>query len=1191
MDEYFRHAEVQLELQGCRRFGRPRAVCSGSLRLGDVVDLQEKVVDACQKAESKGQVADVWWKPSVDPLAQEVWVPLFQRRKPSRRRMSDVAAAGRLLVRCEFISTMDRRPMGPRGFRAIHRAASGGHEALVRVLSEQLGEDLWQTSEDGLTALDLAAQGRHAGHVRVIQYIVDQHSMSTLERLASGGSRQPVGSKPRRWTTPLHHACAAGCVESVEALRVVRAWFSVRDIAGRTPFAIAAAEGHTEVLQLMTDRELASPRDLAVSDAGDTPLMQAAQRGHLSVVNFLVDNGTPLNTANRAGETALSLASALPPSASATAVVKALLAAGARQEPDFQGRLPIHRAAAAGNVAVMELFGPDNVDVRDNFSMAPVDHARRGDDATRAGAVEWLRKHCRSSASSTSLKAASTAHAVGNDGRDGVDGSEETKEDGSVAVASESKGDDVESAVSDDDEYVYVATSPRSRATLSTLGVLVASAKKLQSTAARSPGGGRHSDGGGSEESKGQHSVDQSRNTRRPAAGRLSPGGATAEAVPEAPRQRSRRGRRLLAAARRAAAMKGQERETSTRQQDPILKRNRLHAVLVAATVTDWRRRAFLDAVSVEGTTGRSELAEADATEWEVVERAAILRIRFACVQEVASMTHTHQPAAGLLLAACDWDTTVLAGWFLSDFDAAKRTAGIHAPDVQGTLLRWLGASEQVGDAAAPDAPQDPAAIEVECEVCMCEVPIAQTYALGCGHTYCMECWSDHLTTTLDPSATLRPEVVVATSCMAPDCGATLDESDWRVLLPGSRWVDYEDAQLQAFVAARRDFAWCPSACGRAVRVLSDATGTAMDVGSGVAVTDVQCACGTRFCFQCGMNVHSPADCDEYAQWNEDRFRLLDAENYRFLMQRFKRCPKCKAYTERNRGCNHMTCRCGHHWCFMCKGPWSKHGAETGGYYKCLLYQNEKKGMLDYEEYTERDLSRLKRRSRREAKREAEYTRLHTRFELEGQHIDRMVDRAAVFEQQAEELEARRSAKLRDAHARSAGYSWQHHLSAALASSGAAMPRVLQDLFRLGQHDSPRVSRRMDFHESRLGARGEELPGRFAMDPALPTGGVRPKGTPGPMVPVAADVASGGDTEEKRNELRHREAAHEALAVLAEAHRVRQWLYVHEFFAHAGEAGELIKFQHEALADACTALDSLCDDSIPLMSLSIYEIR
>jgi len=51
-----------------------------------------------------------------------------------------------------------------------------------------------------------------------------------------------------------------------------------------------------------------------------------------------------------------------------------------------------------------------------------------------------------------------------------------------------------------------------------------------------------------------------------------------------------------------------------------------------------------------------------------------------------------------------------------------------------------------------------------------------------------------------------------------------------------------------------------------------------------------------------------------------------------------------------------MTCRkhaggCGHEFCWLCKGDWSKHGSSTGGYYQCNIYEKSKaEGTLSEEE-------------------------------------------------------------------------------------------------------------------------------------------------------------------------------------------------------------------------------------------------
>ena len=56
-----------------------------------------------------------------------------------------------------------------------------------------------------------------------------------------------------------------------------------------------------------------------------------------------------------------------------------------------------------------------------------------------------------------------------------------------------------------------------------------------------------------------------------------------------------------------------------------------------------------------------------------------------------------------------------------------------------------------------------------------------------------------------------------------------------------------------------------------------------------------------------------------------------------------KQCPKCKMWTEKNEGCNHMTCvECKYQWCWLCGGKYTDGHFEVGGGCAGLQYFDNK---------------------------------------------------------------------------------------------------------------------------------------------------------------------------------------------------------------------------------------------------------
>jgi len=73
----------------------------------------------------------------------------------------------------------------------------------------------------------------------------------------------------------------------------------------------------------------------------------------------------------------------------------------------------------------------------------------------------------------------------------------------------------------------------------------------------------------------------------------------------------------------------------------------------------------------------------------------------------------------------------------------------------------------------------------------------------------------------------------------------------------------------------------------------------------------VGCRCGRRYCIRCGDYAHPDRDCK------------VKMDDNRWLHKFSKPCPNCGEAIQKNRGCNHMTCRrpggCGYEFCWLCR--------------------------------------------------------------------------------------------------------------------------------------------------------------------------------------------------------------------------------------------------------------------------------
>jgi ariadne-1 len=215
------------------------------------------------------------------------------------------------------------------------------------------------------------------------------------------------------------------------------------------------------------------------------------------------------------------------------------------------------------------------------------------------------------------------------------------------------------------------------------------------------------------------------------------------------------------------------------------------------------------------------------------------------------------------------------------------------------------------------------------CDICCEDEEGLKTFALKCGHRYCLNCYRHYLTQKI------REEGEAARiQCPADGCGRIIDAKSLDLLVTPELSARYNELLNRTYVEDKEKLKWCPAPdCPNAIECATKKK----DLDR--VVPTVSCVCGQRFCFGCTLTDHQPAPCELVKKWLKKC--ADDSETANWISANTKECPKCNSTIEKNGGCNHMTCRkCKYEFCWMCMGVWSEHGTS---WYNCNRYE-EKSG-------------------------------------------------------------------------------------------------------------------------------------------------------------------------------------------------------------------------------------------------------
>ena len=220
-----------------------------------------------------------------------------------------------------------------------------------------------------------------------------------------------------------------------------------------------------------------------------------------------------------------------------------------------------------------------------------------------------------------------------------------------------------------------------------------------------------------------------------------------------------------------------------------------------------------------------------------------------------------------------------------------------------------------------------------ECLICFESIEFPNKVKLKCGHYFCESCWVDYLKEKINNAN------VGKILCMQHGCDIMLDNNFIKNILEGNNELieKYDKFYQRKKMLEKNDkVKFCP---------FPDCEGYAEKKGKNKYV---KCNFGHEFCFECGNAPHGKKKCEdmvdkEFEEWRSHKI--------------VKRCPYCRMWTEKNEGCNHMTCvECKFQWCWLCQKPYNSNHFSEGSCNGLQFYKetDEKKIQAKLEENRKR---------------------------------------------------------------------------------------------------------------------------------------------------------------------------------------------------------------------------------------------
>ena len=185
------------------------------------------------------------------------------------------------------------------------------------------------------------------------------------------------------------------------------------------------------------------------------------------------------------------------------------------------------------------------------------------------------------------------------------------------------------------------------------------------------------------------------------------------------------------------------------------------------------------------------------------------------------------------------------------------------------------------------------------CPICYDEV--SHPEQLGCGHIYCSGCLRHYLASA--PETKTFPLVCLGdeTACKMPISLPLI-----RQFMTPQAFQALVEAAFRSYLDQHsQELKYCTTPDCQQIYRHSPETRI------------LQCpSCFSSICSACDEEAHEGITCQE--RRDQKNPSVQDRLFNEWADEHGKRCPECKSVIEKISGCNHITCRCGAHFCWKC---------------------------------------------------------------------------------------------------------------------------------------------------------------------------------------------------------------------------------------------------------------------------------